>query len=155
MENIKSGGQIFVPFTASQLMALQDLLLDYVLRPGRLEFFVDVARGVETTPEQLLAVLVGSDRVLPRESPVPDLVACIGPDVDGRIGLRVVATPAGPVPLVAVMADRERVQLMAAALQVHADRSAATIRLARFGFVEDLAVLEPINPAPHESARRV
>jgi hypothetical protein len=144
-------GQIFVPFTASQLMALQDLLLDYVLRPGRLEVFRDVVRGVETTPEQLLSILVGSEKVIPRDAPqVPDLIACIGPDVDGRIGLRVVPTPAGPVPLVAVMEDRERVQLMAHALQVQADRSAATFRLARFGFVEDMLVLEPtsiIEPA--------
>lgn len=40
--------------TASQLMALRSVLIDYITRPDHTEVFIDIVRGVETPVEELL-----------------------------------------------------------------------------------------------------
>ncbi len=147
-KDMSESGSVYVPFSPSQLMALQDLVLDYVMRPGRLEAFIDAARGVETTPEDLLQLLVGAERPPATEvlDPlVPDLVAAIGADGAGRIALKVVPVGSTLVPLVAVVADAGRVRHLAAKMQGAADRTSSPIRLARFGYIEDLVELRPIT----------
>jgi hypothetical protein len=47
-----------VEFSTSEVMALRNIVADYILRPNRTEVFVDVLRGTETTPEELLGRLV-------------------------------------------------------------------------------------------------
>lgn len=79
--------------------------------------------------------------------PAPDLVAWIGEDElgSGRVGLKIGIVPAGRIPLVAVAADRlklDRVPVVSQ-LQHQADRFGKTIRLARYVFAEDLVVLVP------------
>lgn len=44
--------------TASQRMALLDVLLASIVGPTRMEVHVDVLRGVETTPEQLIHLVM-------------------------------------------------------------------------------------------------
>lgn len=47
--------------TSSQLMALKDLILDYIGTPRHLEVFIDVVRDTQTTPEELLALVCEQD----------------------------------------------------------------------------------------------
>lgn len=50
---------VTIRLTTSQLMALKDLVLEHLLCPTHTEVYIDVWRNIETTPEELLQVLVG------------------------------------------------------------------------------------------------
>jgi hypothetical protein len=45
-------------FSDSQIIALRDILLSHITAPGHTEVFIDVITGEETTPEELLKVLM-------------------------------------------------------------------------------------------------
>jgi hypothetical protein len=59
---------MLIELTQSQLMALKDLVADYLLKPDHIEVFIDIAGGetgqpVETRPEEILTALVMQDPV--------------------------------------------------------------------------------------------
>jgi hypothetical protein len=49
---------MLIDLTPSELLALRDIVADYLTRPLHGEVFVDVVNQVETTPEQLLQRLL-------------------------------------------------------------------------------------------------
>jgi hypothetical protein len=60
LESLRAGGALTL--TPSQLMALRDIVAHYLTIPTHSEVFVDVHRDVETTPEELLALLMRPTR---------------------------------------------------------------------------------------------
>lgn len=47
-----------IELTASQLMALRDLVAEHLRCPNATEVYIDVVRDVETTPSDLLVALM-------------------------------------------------------------------------------------------------
>lgn len=56
---------MLIELTSSQLMALKDLVANYMLNPDHIEVFIDISVDppIETRPEDLLVTLVGQDPV--------------------------------------------------------------------------------------------
>lgn len=52
---------LMVSMTLSQLMALRSLVAGHIQTPGHIEEFLDVARDVATTPEELLQLLMDQE----------------------------------------------------------------------------------------------
>jgi hypothetical protein len=48
---------MLIDFSPSQIMALRDLLVEHLLCPGHTTIYVDAARQIETTPEELLVTV--------------------------------------------------------------------------------------------------
>lgn len=49
---------MMVDFSPAQIRALRDLLAEHCARPGHTDLYVDPVTDVETTPEELLVIVV-------------------------------------------------------------------------------------------------
>lgn len=71
---IATGAPNFPPrgFTPAQLLALRDIVAHYLTLPAHSEMFIYARGGIETTPEQLLQLLMWMTQAGPAPEQLPD-----------------------------------------------------------------------------------
>lgn len=128
--------------TDSQRLALLDVIASSLTAPLRMEVFVDVVRGTETRPEDLLTLVMDAPA-----AGALTLYAWVGEDElgSGAVGLKQAIVPAGVIPIVAVRRDKiDRAEIVAQ-LQSQADTFRKPIRLIE---CVEAATLRTLAPRP-------